>query len=160
VCPVLCAEGDAAKSNFIYKQHATRDLLRRLQQQGRLMGQAAGSAAPPAGCWPQFGNLLDALAALRGGRRSGCKQYTAANGTHLGQGTVYCVGASTCGALKGGSRCCFFYLQGRRAVRAVQAGNPTPCPAAPRGIFWAPGRIKGTRRCAAGTVLSSTLLAI
>jgi hypothetical protein len=52
----LCAEGDAAKINFEHKQHATRDLIRRLQQQGRLMGQAAGSAAPPAG-WPQFGNL-------------------------------------------------------------------------------------------------------
>jgi hypothetical protein len=56
VGPVLCAGGDAAKSDFIYKQHATRDLLRRLQQQGRLVGQAAGSPAPPAG-WPQFGNL-------------------------------------------------------------------------------------------------------
>jgi hypothetical protein len=44
----LKAEGDAAKTNFVYKQHATRDLLRRLQQQGRLMGQAAGSAAAPA----------------------------------------------------------------------------------------------------------------
>ena len=52
----LCAEGDAARINFEHKQHATRDLLRRLQQQGRLVGQAAGSAAPPAG-WPQFGNL-------------------------------------------------------------------------------------------------------
>jgi hypothetical protein len=51
----LCAEGDAARTNE-HKQHATRDLLRRLQQQGRLMGHPAGSAASPAG-WPQFGNL-------------------------------------------------------------------------------------------------------
>jgi hypothetical protein len=40
VHPGLCAEGDdddAALSNFTHKQHATRDLLRRLQQQGRLI---------------------------------------------------------------------------------------------------------------------------
>jgi hypothetical protein len=50
------AKDNAARINYEHKQHATRDLLRRLQQQGRLVGQTAGSAAPPAG-WPQFGNL-------------------------------------------------------------------------------------------------------
>jgi hypothetical protein len=48
--------GDAARINFEHKQHSTRDLLRRLQQQGRLAGHAAGSGTPPAG-WAQFGNL-------------------------------------------------------------------------------------------------------
>jgi hypothetical protein len=79
-------------SNFKKSQHATHDLFRRLQLLGRLMGQAAGSAAPPAG-WPQFGNLT---VALRGGRKFGCKQYTAANAQYTtvpGGGVCVCGGA-------------------------------------------------------------------
>jgi hypothetical protein len=74
VCPGLCAGGDAAVSNFKEKQFATRDLLRRLQQQGGLMGQAAGSAAPSAG-WPQFGTLTG-IEGVAASLKFGCKQYT------------------------------------------------------------------------------------
>jgi hypothetical protein len=67
-------------------QHAIRDLLRRLQQQGRLMGQAAGSAAPPAG-WPQFGHLTG----IEGwGVAAGCFGFAFA----LGLGLLGCLAAN------------------------------------------------------------------